>query len=147
VTRDGSLSLRRLATFRDICTVAIGEEIIKICVENCGDYARVSSSFVKKGLNLLLESPIFGLTFDIGHNAAADYSDEHIIMEEADRLMHFHIHDAKGRSNHLTLGDGDVDLLKYIKLANDNNCRVVLETKTVDALRRSMAWLRERGVM
>jgi sugar phosphate isomerase/epimerase len=138
--------LKRLAIFRDDCTVAIGNANIKICVENCGEYARVASSFVKKGLTLLLESPAFGLTFDVGHNAAADYSDEPTIMDNADRLLHFHIHDAKGRSNHLPLGDGDVDLLKYLKLAKDHNCRTVLETKTVDALRRSVGWLKARKI-
>lgn len=81
--------LKRLTAFRDVCTAAIGNANIEI---------RVASSFAKKGLTLLLESPAFGLTFDVGHNAAADYSDEPTIMENADRLMHFHIHDAKGRN-------------------------------------------------
>lgn len=135
--------LERLTFFRNVCTSTIGNDIIKICVENCGDYAR-SSSFVKKGLNLLLESPVFGLTFDVGHNAAADYSDEPTIMENANRLKHFHIHDVKGRSNHLTLGDGDVDLSKYLELAKNHNCNAVIETKTVHALRQSVAWLKAR---
>ena len=43
------------------------------------------------------------------------------------------------------LGDGGVELSKYIDLAKANNCRIVLEVKTVDGLRQSVAWLREKG--
>lgn len=139
--------LNRQAAFRDVCAAAVGGAIVKICVENCGDYARAGSSFLKKGLDMLLESPVFGLTLDIGHNAAAGYADEPTIMEKSRRLMHFHIHDAKGGRSHLTLGDGDVDLPKYLRLADEHNCRVVIETKTRDALRRSAARLREMGVL
>jgi len=131
--------LRKLTAFRDVCTAAIGASPLKICVENCGDFAL--GSFMTKGLELLLESPAFALTFDIGHNAAAAYADEKTVMQHADRLCHFHIHDAKGRKNHLPLGDGDIDLAKYLALAKARNCTAVLEVKTVEGLRRSMGWL------
>ncbi len=108
--------LKRLTDFRDVCTATIGNANIKICIENCGDYARVASLFVKKGLILLLGSPAFGLTFDVGHNAAADYSDESTIMENTDRLIHFHIHDAKGKNSHLIIGDGSVDVKERGKI-------------------------------
>lgn len=135
--------LTRLKAFRNTCATAIGDADIRICVENCGDYAR--AVFLKKGLDVLLESPAFGLTFDIGHNAAAGYGEESTILERADRLLHFHVHDAKGTSHHLALGDGDMDLPQYLQLAKAHHCRAVLETKTVDALRRSVVWLKEKG--
>lgn len=137
--------LKRLTAFRDACTYAIGKAEIKICVENCGDFGRNTHRFLKMGIALLLESPAFGLTFDVGHNAAAEYSDEPTILDNIDHLLHFHIHDAKGRQNHLPLSEGNVDILKYLQLAKEHNCRAVLETKTVDALRRSVAWLKEQG--
>ncbi len=31
---------------------------------------------------------------------------------------------------------------KYIQLANEQNCRVVLETKTIDGLKQSVEWLK-----
>jgi len=135
--------LRKLTAFRDACTAAIGDANIKICIENCGDYG--DKTYIQKGLALLLKSSVFALTFDIGHNAGANYVDEPTIMEYVDRLAHFHIHDARGRSNHLMLGDGDVDLPKYLDLAKTHNCRAVLEVKTIDGLRLSVAWLKERG--
>jgi len=137
--------LRKLTVFRDACEAAIGNAALKICVENCGDYG--NKPYIRKGLERLLESPVFALTFDIGHNAAADYSDEPTVMEHIDRLDHMHIHDASGRCNHLVLGDGDVDLMKYLDIARVRDCRAVVEVKTVDGLRRSIEWLKERGAL
>jgi len=135
--------IRKLTDFRNACTAAVGDADIKICVENCGDYA--CFPYLQKGLALLFESPAFALTFDIGHNAGADYSDEPTIMEHIECLHHMHIHDASGRKNHLKLGDGDVDIAKYLDLAQEHDCRAVLEVKTVDGLRQSVNWLKERG--
>lgn len=135
--------LNKLVDFRDKCTAAIGDADIKITIENCGDYGRYD--FVREGLDVLLQSPTFALCFDIGHNAAADYTDEQTIMKRADRLCHMHIHDAKGRDNHLPLGEGDVDLAKYLDLAKEHDCRAVLEVKTVTGLRSAVSWVRKNG--
>jgi sugar phosphate isomerase/epimerase len=135
--------IQKLTAFRDACTAAIGDSDIRICVENCGDYS--DKPYLRKGLALLLESPVFALTFDVGHNAGANYSDEPTIMEYADRLAHFHNHEASGRSNHLILGEGDVDLTKYIDLAKSHGCRTVIEVKTADGLKKSVEWLKARG--
>ena len=50
------------------------------------------------------------------------------------KLIHMHAHDAKGSSNHLAFGDGEIDLRQRLQLAQKANLRVVLETKTVAAL-------------
>jgi sugar phosphate isomerase/epimerase len=100
---------------------------------------------MREGLDMLLQSPVFALCFDIGHNAAADYADEQAIMERANRLCHMHIHDARGHVNHLALGEGDVDLLKYLDLAKSHDYRAVLEVKTAAGLRSAVDWLTERG--
>lgn len=96
---------------------------------------------------MLLQSPVFALCFDIGHNAAADYADEQTIMERADKLCHMHIHDARGRVNHLSLGEGDVDLVKYLDLAKEYDCRAVLEVKTVAGLQSAVDWVKEGGYL
>lgn len=137
--------LQKLTTFRDKCETAIGGTEIKICVENCNGYN--CAPFMRKGLELLLQSPVFALTFDVGHNAAADYTDEPKIMEHIDRLCHMHIHDARGRRNHLVLGAGDVNLGKYLDLAKKHDCRTVIEVKTVEGLRRSIELLKVRGYL
>ena len=52
-------------------------------------------------------------------------------------------YDAEGRKNHLALGAGEIDIEKYTNLAKEQNCRVVLETKTIDGLRQSVEWLKK----
>lgn len=130
--------LKRIKDFRDECEKAIGDEDIIICVENSDGY----SDFQIEAIDILLESKNFALTFDIGHNHGIGGADEPVIIQRKDRLKHFHFHDALGRKNHLALGDGEIDLKKYYALAEENECRIVLETKTKDGLSKSVDWLR-----
>jgi sugar phosphate isomerase/epimerase len=134
---------RKLTDFRDACTSAIGNANIKIGIENTNGYNH--APFMVRSIDMLLDSPVFGLTFDIGHNAGAGFADEAYILSRSNRLSHMHIHDAMGKNNHLALGDGELDLMKYLETAKTNHCRAVLETKTVESLRRSVQWLGERG--
>ncbi len=116
------------------------EGAVTVCIENTGVFAL---PFLKEAVELFLQSPSFGLTFDIGHDHSAGGVDKALIMEHEDRLRHFHIHDALGRKNHMILGTGELDLSWYIALAERHNCRSVLEVKTVQALRESAEWLRK----
>ena len=132
--------LERIRTFRDECEKRIGDADITICVENTAGFL----PFQQRAVETLLESPVFGLTFDIGHNYCSGNMDEAFILSHKDRLKHFHIHDCvEGKKDHRTLGTGELDIPGYMALAENCNCTVVLETKTFDALRESMAWLRE----
>ena len=45
-----------------------------------------------------------------------------------------HGHDALGKKHHLALGDGEIDLAARFAWAKRRNARVVLETKTIEAL-------------
>lgn len=134
--------LAKLTAFRDRCEKAIGGADIKICVENAGGYDK---KFLQNGLALLLESKAFALTFDIGHNAGIGGGDEDVIMKHKKRLYHMHLHDAKDKCDHLPLGSGELDLPKYFYLAKTQNCRVVLETKTIAGLKESVEWIKSKG--
>lgn len=135
--------LSGMAAFRDACQEAIGSSDIRICMENSKAYF----PFQKKALELLLESPVFALTLDIGHNHCSHYVDEGWILERRDRLAHMHIHDAKGMQDHLPLGFGDMDLARYLTLAQEQACTAVLEVKTAEGLRQSVSQLRETGYL
>jgi sugar phosphate isomerase/epimerase len=113
---------------------------MRICVENTNGYL----PFQRKALEILLESPIFGLTFDIGHNRCAADADEAWILEHSNRLHHMHLHDVRGQQDHLPFGNGDLDLKPYLDLAQDRTA--VIEVKTMDGLRKSVAWLNMRNI-
>lgn len=132
--------LENMLRFRDACGTAIGNSGVQICVENTNGYL----PFQKKALELLLESPVFGLTFDIGHNYCAQNADEEWILAHSGRLCHFHIHDAgDGTRDHRALGCGELDIGRYLDIARSLGCTVVLETKTVESLRESVQWVRK----
>lgn len=139
-----NLYLEKLRAFRDRVTEQVGDSGIKISVENTDGY---ELPFLRHALDTLLESPAFALTFDIGHDHAIGGADEPVIMARGGRLIHMHMHDALGARVHRALGDGELDLRRYLALAEEHNCRVVLETKTVAALEKSASLLRNMGMM
>lgn len=126
--------------FRDMCERVSGDAGTKICIENTDGY----HGFEKKAINYLLGSDMFALTWDIGHSHACGNVDEAFLMQHKDRLCHFHIHDGMGSKNHQTLGTGEIDLAQRIGIARECGCRCVVETKTVDALRKSVMWLKKK---
>ena len=131
--------LKNIAAFRDACTQAIGDSGIRICMENSKTYF----DFQKDALDLLLKSPVFGLTLDIGHSYCSGFSDEDWIRSRHSRLHHMHMHDAKNqRQDHQPLGEGELDIPEYLALAEKCDCSVVLEVKTIAGLRSSVQWLR-----
>ena len=136
--------LNKIARFRDACAAAIGDAPITICVENTAGWL----DFQQAAVELLLESPVFGLTFDIGHNYCAGDADEAWLLGHKDRLRHFHIHDARdGRKDHLALGTGELDIPRYLSLARELGCTVVLEVKTVEGLAASVKWMADKESM
>ena len=142
--RDFETYMRAFSGFRALCGEWIGGSDVMIAVENTDGFRDYES----KAVDLLLESPEFGLTWDIGHSKATGESDVPFILSHQDRLIHFHIHDGTEAPprNHLALGDGGIDLTKRLSLARDRGARCVLETKTVKALERSVKWLEENGL-
>lgn len=136
--------LSHAKTFRDVCSAAIGGSGIKICIENWSGY----TPWQIPVLDALLESPAFGLTFDVGHNFCKQGADEPLILERSGKLFHMHLHDVKnGNKDHQALGTGQLDIPKYLSLARQRKATVVVETKTVEGLKRSARWLQEKDLL
>ena len=135
--------LNQVNAFKNMCETAIGDSGIKVCIENCNGFL----DFQKEALGIMLESKVFSLTFDIGHNRSCGGVDEPYIIEKQDKLCHMHLHDAYEKKNHLTLGTGELDLNAYLNLARNCNCTVVVEVKTAEGLQNSVAWLKDNGWM
>ena len=116
-----------------------------IAVENTDGFR----DYEKKVIEYLLESPKFGLTWDIGHSKAIGEKDVPFLMEHQNSLIHFHIHDGseKPPRNHLALGDGEINLKERLSLAENMGARCVLETKTVAALKQSAQWLHREKIL
>lgn len=131
--------LDAVARFRDRCDRWAAATPIRICVENADGFLEVQH----RAIDLLLESPTFGLTLDIGHDHCAGGVDKDFVLERKDRLRHMHIHDARlPKADHLPLGQGEIDLNAQLALAEDVDATVVLEVKTREGLQQSVNWLK-----
>ena len=108
------------------------------CIENTSGF----KFYHKHAIELMLESPVFGLTFDIGHNYKASEDDESFILSHSDRLRHFHIHDVTKTSNHVALGEGLLDVDRYLDMAQEYGCPVVIEVKEKNDLLKSIEYVR-----
>ena len=137
--RDFDTYMKSFVVFRDRCEEWIGDSDLKIAIENTDGFR----DYEKKVIEYMLQSPKFGLTWDIGHSKAIAERDVPFIKDHADYLIHFHIHDGTQEPprNHLALGDGEIDLRDRLALAQKCNARCVLETKTIEALKKSVSYL------
>lgn len=122
--------------------VAMTEQLLRgtgtmLCIENTDGFQPHEQALLER----MLQSPCIGLTLDIGHSHAEKDVDIPFYQAHAAKLHHMHGHDARGRSNHQALGDGEIDLSGRFTWAKQCNARVVLETKTIAALHQSVQWL------
>ena len=67
---------------------------------------------------------------------------EKFILTNSEKLCHFHVQDSIGKKDHMTLGTGEIDLVQRLNIAKDCQCRCVVETKTIQALNKSVLWVR-----
>ena len=127
--------------FRERCQTAVARSGVRIAVENTDGW----EPYELNALEQLLQSPVFGLCLDIGHDHAAGGCDLPFFRRHPDRLIHMHAHDGWEKTNHQALGTGVIPLKERLMMAEKACATVVLETKTAAALDQSVRYLRERG--
>lgn len=134
--------LASVAKFRDVCDQAIGDSGVLICIENTDD-PFLPCHF--GAMEVLLQSKNFALTLDTGHDQASNHVDLDFFKKNKNRLSHVHLHNCKGKSPHLPLGEGDVDILGMLKLTEETGSDCVIEVKTIEGLEQSVEWLKAQG--
>lgn len=130
----------RLKTFIQVCEKAIGNANLKIAIENTDEF----EIFQKDTLELLFDSEVFALAVDVGNSFINHENDEEFIFKNIDKIVHMHLSDAVNDKAHLPLGTGEVDLMRYLLIASQLNVSIVLELKNVQALERSITWIKKR---
>jgi len=97
---------------------------------------------MREGIECLLESPVFGLTYDCGHNHRYDRVDWDFIQKHVHRIRHMHVHDCKGKYDHQSFGTGDLDIPSELNFAAQSASRAVIEVKNVTSLIQTVSVLR-----
>lgn len=129
--------IERVKAFIAMCEEEIGTAPLKIAIENVDTNAFTESHL--SALELFMQSSVFGLTLDVGHEICLDYKDSHVFKKYPDKLIHMHLHDSNGKSCHLALGSGIVDIKEKIKALCGETCLV--EVKTIAGLRESVEYI------
>ena len=135
--------LQTIIELRDLVDHNPAAKDMLICIENLDGYCAA----VQQGIEVLLQSPRFGLTWDCGHDFCCGGADNEQWLRHTERIHHLHLHDALGTRPHLTLGTGALDIDFFLAFAAEQKASVVIEVKTEASLRRSVAYLRERGLL
>lgn len=84
----------------------------------------------------------FKFNYDIGHDDNDKYMLLNILNTEKINFNEFHIHDGNQKTCHLALGQGNIDITFYKKMAKENNAYVVLEVKNSYDLKISVPYFK-----
>lgn len=133
--------LTRVREFIAMCEEEIGNSPLKICIENVDSNPFTESQL--KVMPLFMQSPVFALTLDTGHEMCLNMADTPVFMKYPDKLCHMHLHDCDGKKPHLALGDGILDVEGKISAFSGSTCLV--EVKTIAGLQKSSKYLLEKG--
>lgn len=133
---------QNVLNFRSICEQNAGDKT-RIAIENTDGWEK----YELVAIEMLLQSPVFGLTLDVGHDHATGNKDLAFFKKHKDRLLHMHLHDGWDNINHQTLGSGVIPLKERLGLAQSVNATVVVETKTKAALHQSVEYLKDNGYL
>ena len=131
---------KRLINALDKASGICKQNGINLVIENTDTLP--NTSFVQR-IYRELKSSDFEFCYDIGHDHLChdllwDINDDYGLP-----FKEFHIHDAKERKVcHLALGQGELDIAKYKRLADNANAYVVLEVKNESDLINSVPLFR-----
>ncbi|PKM70635.1 MAG: sugar phosphate isomerase/epimerase, partial [Firmicutes bacterium HGW-Firmicutes-18] len=117
---------------------------IGINIENSGNFNRL---FAQEALNQVLKMKGTGITWDIGHDSANNFIDHAYLMKMSQHITHMHFHDTMGPKDHLVPFEGESDLIESINFAVRNNLTVLIEVKTIAALKESVYILRQKNLI
>lgn len=85
------------------------------------------------------------IAYDIGHDYTHENIIKRLITENDLRFEEMHIHDSNGNKDHLSLGEGNIDLDYFFKIAEKNQCYTLIEVKSENDLIKSIDYLNRFG--
>lgn len=110
-----------------------------LCIENTSNF---HIPFIQRALEMLSSFDNFNLTWDVGHDAKANFNEKPVLLRFKDRIKHMHLHDFNNNSDHQPLYTGIIPIDDRLSFAKANNISVVIEVKTSEALKESVNKLR-----
>ena len=134
--------IEKVKQFVKMCEEEIGNSGVKIAIENVDSNPFTESQL--EALPIFLGSAAFALTLDTGHEFCLDFQDSFVFDRYSEKLLHMHLHDAKGKSAHLPLGEGNVNISDKISVLKGGTC--LIEVKTIAGLKSSVEYLKNNNL-
>ncbi|NLJ57679.1 MAG: sugar phosphate isomerase/epimerase [Tissierellia bacterium] len=117
------------------------ENDLIIAIENSSNFGK---PFIQKTLDQALSYSNIKLSWDTGHDAVSNFTDKIYLMKNQNHIAHMHLHDARGKSDHQVLFEGDLKIEELLNFANERNITVLVEVKTAQALIKSIENLKTK---
>ncbi len=130
--------LDNVLKFRDLVDATLGNTDLKLCIENACDFHH---DFIKEAVGMLLDSENIHLTWDTGHNVKGKYQDQILLFDKVDQIKHVHLHDCAHGKDHQPLGTGEVCVNNVMDKLTDSCESIVLESKTLAGVHKSVIHL------
>ena len=137
------LYLENLKSSMELIDIWLGGTGVLIAIENTGLFNR---PYIQASVKQLLKSRRFCLTWDVGHDYSSSHADRDFLLEHQSDIKHIHLHDAKGKKDHLALYSGEVGLKEKLEIAKKNRASVLIEVKTKESLIQSVARLKQNYI-
>ena len=115
-----------------------------LSIENSHNFGK---TYIQKVLDKAITYKNVELTWDTGHDAVSNFTDKIYLMKHVEQIAHMHFHDAKGQKDHQVPYDGELNISEIIRFARERNITMLIEVKTSEALRKSVAILREKKLI
>ena len=125
--------IRNLNRIKRICD----KYNIELVIENTN-----IPTYMRKTYHDLNENGFF-FNYDIGHDDNNGYVLLDIIKDEPLKFKEFHFHDGNHKQDHLSLGEGKMDLKKFKDLALKFDPYILLEVKQKSDLEKSVSYFKK----
>jgi sugar phosphate isomerase/epimerase len=114
---------------------------VKIYLENANNF---HLPFIKKALEKISKLKGLYFTWDIGHDALSGFREKPILMKYKNKVKHIHLHDYDGVLDHKALYTGKAEINKILAFAKKQKATVLIEVKTIKALKQSVELLKKK---
>lgn len=104
-------------------------------------------NYLKEGFNIVSTFDNLFFTLDMGHDLKNSSNAEEFFLTYNNKINHIHIHDFNGKTDHIALGTGIMNIKNKISLIKKLNVYAVIEVKREKDLIESVNYLQNNKIV
>lgn len=103
-------------------------------------------NYLKEGFEIVGSFDKLFFTLDMGHDLKSNSNAEELFLSYNKKINHIHFHDYNGKSDHIALGSGIIDIDQKLSLIKELNVYAVIEVKQEKELIDSIKFLKNKKI-